>query len=150
MHVLKLSCPFTVGKWSGEFMQNVSVCCLGAEARHKSKLHLPSALLSIAAPPAGLPVESPVLACRSIGPHKGGFLPKGDSCDDCLLTRLGSGSVSLAGVRVGRLAATGPTSNRGDGQREQPERGHSRNPLAAAAADLYDVRQLSRRPTMSN
>ena len=52
---------------------------------------------------------------------------------------------------MGRLAATGPTSNRGDGQREQPEGGHSRNHLAAAAAaDLYDFRQLSRRPTMTN
>jgi len=106
-------------------MQSVSVCCLAVEAQHNSKLHLPSALLSLAAPPAGLPAESPVLACRSTGPHKGGFLPKGDSCDDCLLTRLGSGSVSLAGVRVGRLVATGPTSSWYDGQCEQPEGGHS-------------------------
>jgi hypothetical protein len=49
------------------------------EARHNSKLHLPSALLSVAAPPAGLPAESAVVACSSMGPHKGGFLPKGDS-----------------------------------------------------------------------
>jgi len=130
-------------------MQNASVCCLAVEARHNSKLHLPSALLSVAAPPAGLPAESAVLACRSIGPHKGGFLPKGDSCDDCLLTRLGSGSMSLAGVRVGRLVATGPTSSWGDGQCEQPEGGHSRNPLAAAAADVCDVRELCRPPRLA-
>ena len=126
--ILNLSCPITAGKCSGEFLQNVCVCGLAEEAQHNSKLHLPSALLSVA---SGMPAESPVLACRSIGPHKGGFLPKGDSCDDCLLTRLGSGSVSLAGGRVGRLVATGPTSNWGDGQREPPEGGHSRNALAA-------------------
>lgn len=119
---MTLSCPITAGKWSGEFMQNVSVCCLAIEAQHNSKLHLPSALLSVA---AGLPAESAVLACRSVGPHEGGFFPKGDSCDDCRLTRLGSGSVSLAGGRVGRLVATGPTSNWGDGQQDQPEVGHS-------------------------
>ncbi len=146
---MMLSCPITAGKWSGEFMHNVSVCCLVVEKRDNSKLHLPSALLSVAAPSAVLPAESAVLACRSMGPHKGGFLPKGDSCDDCLLTRLGSGSVSLAGGRVGRLVATGPTEYWGDGQREQPEGGHSRDPVGVAA-DLYDVRQLSTRQTMTN
>ena len=50
---------------------------------------------------------------------------------------------------MGRLVATGPTGNWGDGQREQPEGGHSRDPVAVAA-DLYDVTQLSTRQTMTN
>ena len=51
---------------------------------------------------------------------------------------------------MGRLVATGPTTNWSDGQHEQPEGGHSRNPLvAAAAAAVCDVRQLSRPPRLS-
>lgn len=125
-------------------MHNVCVCCLAVEAQHNIKLHLPSTLLSVA---AGLPAE---LICRSTGPHKGGFLPKGDSCDDCRVTRLGSGSVSLAGMRMGRLVATGPITNGRNGQHEQRVVGHSRSSLvAAAAAVVCDVRQPSKPPRLS-
>ena len=65
--------------------------------------HLVLALLPLSA------AQSAVLACRPMGPHRGGFLPRGDSCEDCLLTRPGSGSMSLVGEQVGRLIATGPT-----------------------------------------
>ena len=66
----------------------------------------PSALPALLTRPAA---ASPVLACKSIGPHNGGFLPSGDNCDGDLLTRTESGSMSLVGKRVGVLVTNGPT-----------------------------------------
>lgn len=68
-------------------------------------VHLPGTLLSL---PVRLLGDSLELACRSIGPRRGGFFPKGDSCDDGMLRGPGSGSVSLTGGRPGGRIVTGP------------------------------------------
>ena len=74
------------------------VYCNTAEVHLPGTLSLPVRLLG----------DSLVLACRSIGPHRGGFFPRGDSCDDGVLRGPESGSVSLTGGRLGGRTVTGP------------------------------------------
>lgn len=65
-------------------------------AQHLLLAFVPSPLLRLGAG------ALPGLACNSIGPRSGGFLPRGDSCAGRLMA-VGSGRLMVTGKRASEL-----------------------------------------------